>query len=149
MSPEIIQQNFFIFFPIRKHKNKWIPEFTRYWIKRETRLYKEISRLEAQGTIKKLEAEIKNNIKLQQKLKQLHRKEIEIRIKLLDKFPDNEPFGTLKQILKQENIGLGGIRDWQQKHTLKCLHLWTAYHLLEPQNFSNFIGEYVLGIIDL
>ncbi len=147
MSPEFIRQNFFVSLPIRKSKNKWIPEFTRYWIKRDTPLYIEISRLEAQGTIKKLEQEIRNNPELQQQLKELHKKEIEIRIKLLENFPDQEPFASLKQILKQRNIGLGGIRDWQEKQTIKCLHLWTAYHLLEPQNFRNFIGEYVLKFI--
>ena len=139
-----IRESLIVSPPIRLHKNKWVPEFTRYWIKRNSELYKKISRLEAQGWIKKIEHQIKMDPLLQIKLNELHHKEINIRKELLHQFPNQKPFTQLKKILLDTNIGIGGIRNWKNKPSIKCLHLWTAYHLGDPKNFENFIGRFVL-----
>ncbi len=136
---------------IRYYKGRWQPEFTRYWIVRDSELFKQISRLEAVGHIKLWEEKIRKNKELQAELLRLHRKDIALRKKLLQEFfqseeapkIDKKTFEYLQRILSDENIGLGGIRNWQNHFHIKCLHLWTAYHL-GSKEFENFLGEFVL-----
>ncbi len=134
---------------LRFYKNRWQPEFTRYWIVRESELFRKISRLEAVGMIKILEEKIQKNKELQAELLRLHRKDLALRKELLHRFSYSDPIPSsreqefLRQVLTDENIGLGGIRNWQKHSHIKCLHLWTAYHLGNSE-FKNFIGAFVL-----
>ena len=136
---------------IRWHKNRWQPEFTRFWIVRHTPLHKAIARLEAQGAIHWWEQRLKTSKKLQSALHQLHKKEIHLRKNFLTHWRNwmkKHQWDYLISALEDENIGLGGIRNWQHSHTIKCLHLWSAYHLCD-ERFQNPIGEWVMQQIGL
>jgi len=50
-------------------------------------------------------------------------------------------------VLLNKDIGIGGIRNFRTKpFKVRCLHLWTAYHLGDEE-FKNPIGEFVLSKI--
>lgn len=134
--------------PILKEKNSLlIPEPTRFWIL-DKNLRSKISKLEEKGLISKFEEKISEDEKLFEFFLKLHRLEIDIRREiLLRDYPqfyksDNRYHRRLKDVLL--NTGIGGIREFDKKpFKVKCLHLWTAYHLGD-ERFENPIGEYVL-----
>ncbi len=123
---------------------KHVPNPTRFWIV-DKKLDKAISDLEAKGYIKKLSDIITSNELLFNQLIDLHRKEIEIRKKMLETYRDIPNY--MKKRLLDESVGIGGIEKfWEKPFKVKCLHLWTAYHLGDKR-FENFIGYYVLKSI--
>ncbi|NPB06794.1 MAG: DUF501 domain-containing protein [Aquificae bacterium] len=126
------------------------PEPTRFWIL-DPELRKAISALESEGYIKYWSEKITHDPKLYEFFVKLHEKEVEKRKKLLkERFP--EVFkGTgkwdlvCKRVLLNPEIGIGGIRNFRAKpFKVRCLHLWTAYHLGDEE-FKNPIGEFVLS----
>lgn len=137
----IIEQHLIIY--SRKNKS-YIPNPNRFWLV-DKKLDKAISSLEAQGYIKKISEIITNNKLLFNELVNLHKKEIKLRNKLLEKYKDVSEF--VKKRLTDEKVGIGGIENfWEKPFKVKCLHLWTAYHL-SGKEFENFIGYYVLKIL--
>jgi len=129
----------------RKNK-KHIPNPTRFWIT-DKKLDRAISKLEAEGFIDKISKIITENELLFNQLVELHKKEVQIRKKLvIKKYKDIPEY--MKKRLLDEKIGIGGIeRYWEKPFRVKCLHLWTAYHLGDKE-FENFIGRYVLNILN-
>jgi len=134
--------------PILKEKNGiLIPQPTRFWIL-DKDLRSRISKLEEKGVISEFEERVTEDDKLFEFFLRLHRIEIDVRrdIMLRD-YPqiyksDNKYHRRLKEVLL--NTGIGGIREFDKKpFKVKCLHLWTAYHLGD-ERFKNPIGEYVL-----
>ncbi|SNZ02793.1 hypothetical protein SAMN06265182_0212 [Persephonella hydrogeniphila] len=125
-----------------KKKKIFIPQPTRFWIL-DKELRKKISRLEEKGWIQKWEKKVTNDEKLFRFFISLHKKEIERRKKFLEE--KEYPEYIIKKLL---NTGIGGIESYNQKpFKVKCLHLWTAYHLGDPE-FENPIGEWVLKEIN-
>ncbi len=128
------------------------PEPTRFWIL-DKKVRGEISKLEAEGWIKKFSEMITKDEKLFEFFVKLHEKEIKKREKILkEKFPEVY-YGTgkwdkvCKRVLLDPEVGIGGIRRFREKpFKVRCLHLWTAYHLGDP-DFRNPIGEFVLSKI--
>ena len=121
-----------------KKKNMFIPQPTRFWIL-DRELRRKISKLEEKGWIKKWEDRITEDEDLFNFFVSLHKKEIEKRKKFLKekKYPEY----VTKKLL---HTGIGGIENYDKKpFKVKCLHLWTAYHLADPE-FENPIGEWVL-----
>jgi len=121
-----------------KKKGIYIPQPTRFWIVNKD-LRSKISRLEEKGWIKKWEEKITEDQKLFEFFVNLHKKEIEKRKNLIKgkKYPDY----VVKKLL---NTGIGGIQEFDKKpFKVKCLHLWTAYHLGD-EDFKNPIGQFVL-----
>ncbi len=123
---------------------KHIPNPTRFWIV-DKKLDKAISDLEAKGYIKKISDIVSSNDLLFNQLVDLHRKEIEVRKNLLENEKDIPDY--MKKRLLDEKVGIGGIENfWEKPFKVKCLHLWTAYHLADKE-FENFIGYFVLKSI--
>ncbi len=121
-----------------KKKRIYIPQPTRFWILNKD-LRSKISRLEEKGWIEKWEEKVTNDEKLFEFFVNLHRKEIEKRKEFIKgkKYPDY----VVKKLL---STGIGGIQDFDKKpFKVKCLHLWTAYHLGDEES-KNPIGEWVL-----
>ncbi len=126
-----------------KKKNIWIPQPTRFWIL-EKNLHKKISRLEEKGFIKYWEKKITDDEKLFQFFINLHKKEIQKRKSVLEKDFKHLRDTKSYNVLLDENLGIGSIRNFEKKpFKVKCLHLWTAYHLGD-KDFQNPIGEFVL-----
>ena len=124
-----------------KKKRIYIPQPTRFWILNKD-LRSKISRLEEKGWIEKWEEKVTNDEKLFEFFVNLHRKEIEKRKEFIKgkKYPDY----VVKKLL---STGIGGIQDFDKKpFKVKCLHLWTAYHLGD-EDFKNPIGQFVLDNI--
>ncbi|NPA51635.1 MAG: DUF501 domain-containing protein [Aquificae bacterium] len=126
------------------------PNPTRFWIL-EKNLRKKISQLEEKGTIIYLSKKFTKDKNLFITFINLHKLEIKIRKQILkEKYPDifnssSQQAKIIKNVLL--NTGIGGIRDFKTKPLkIKCLHLWTAYHLGDKR-FENPIGEYVLDKI--
>lgn len=126
------------------------PEPTRFWIL-DRRLRSSISKLEAEGWIKRLSEEITKDEEMFNLFVILHEREIEVRRKLLEeRFPEvwkgEERWAiACKKVLLDTDVGIGGIRRFRSKpFRLKCLHLWAAYHLGD-ERFRNPIGEFVLS----
>ncbi|WP_457635390.1 DUF501 domain-containing protein [Persephonella sp.] len=122
-------------------KRIYIPQPTRFWILNKD-LRSKISRLEEKGWIEKWEEKVTNDEKLFEFFVNLHRKEIEKRKEFIKgkKYPDY----VVKKLL---STGIGGIQDFDKKpFKVKCLHLWTAYHLGD-EDFKNPIGQFVLDNI--
>ncbi len=122
-------------------KGIYIPQPTRFWILNKD-LRSKISKLEEKGWIKKWEEKITQDEKLFEFFVNLHKKEIEKRKKFIKgkSYPDY----VVKKLL---NTGIGGIQDFDKKpFKVKCLHLWTAYHLGD-EDFKNPIGQFVLDNI--
>ncbi|NPA12960.1 MAG: DUF501 domain-containing protein, partial [Aquificae bacterium] len=72
----------------------------------------------------------------------LHQREIQYRKKFLQ--DKDYPEYVVKKLL---NTGIGGIQDYDKlPFKVKCLHLWTGYHLGD-RNFKNPIGKEVLNLI--
>jgi len=138
----IIEQPLIIY----SRKNKaYIPNPNRFWLV-DKKLDKAISSLEAQGYIKKISEIITNNELLFNELVNLHKKEVKVRKKLLEEKYNDAPEFVKKRLL-DEKVGIGGIENfWKKPFKVKCLHLWTAYHL-SGKKFENFIGYYVLKLL--
>ena len=122
-------------------KGVYTPQPTRFWILNKD-LRSKISKLEEKGWIKKWEEKITQDKKLFDFFVNLHKKEIEKRKKFIKgkKYPDY----VVKKLL---STGIGGIQDFDKKpFKVKCLHLWTAYHLGD-EDFKNPIGQFVLDNI--
>ena len=125
------------------------PEPTRFWIL-EPELKKAISKLEAEGYIKKWSEIITNDEELFNFFIKLHEKEVQKREEILKtQFPEiykgeGKWDKVCKRVLLNKDIGIGGIRNFRSKpFKVRCLHLWTAYHLGD-EDFKNPIGEFVL-----
>jgi len=128
------------------------PEPTRFWIL-DRRVRSAISTLESEGWIKELSREISSDPHLFDFFVRLHEKEVRLRREILRRdFPEvfvGEGKWDLvcKRVLLSESVGIGGIRKFRAKpFKVRCLHLWTAYHLGDKE-FENPIGEFVLSKI--
>jgi len=99
-------------------------------------LGKEIDRLEAQGMIRRLEAQLQKDAELAARLLAAHRSYINERLALLSEEDRGylEERGMLKSLLAR---GIGGTADFTR---VKCLHLHVAHALAR----ENPIGELVL-----
>ncbi len=131
-------------------KGIYRPEPTRFWIL-DRELRGAISRLESEGFIKRLSYEISSDEELFNFLVGLHEREVERRRTILkERFPEvykgeGKWDMVCKRVLLNPDIGIGGIRNFRRKpFKVRCLHLWTAYHLGEEE-FRNPIGEFVLS----
>ncbi|WP_457601328.1 DUF501 domain-containing protein [Hydrogenivirga sp.] len=126
------------------------PEPTRFWIlDREFR--SAVSRLESEGYIRKLSEEITQDEGLFNLLTGLHEREVSRRKEILERdFPEvlhgeGKWDRVCREVLLNPDVGIGGIRKFRSKpFKVRCLHLWTAYHLGEEE-FRNPIGEFVLS----
>ncbi len=128
------------------------PEPTRFWIL-EPEFKAAVSKLESEGYIKKLSEEITKDEELFNFMVSLHEKEVRKREEILKRdFPDIYHGSgkwdlVCKRVLLNKDIGIGGIRNFRAKpFKVRCLHLWTAYHLGDEE-FRNPIGEFVLSKI--
>ncbi len=133
-------------------KGIYRPEPTRFWIL-DKELRGAVSKLESEGYIKKLSEEITADPELFDFMVSLHEKEIKKREEILKRdFPQiYEGTGkwdiVCKKVLLNPDVGIGGIRNFRSKpFKVRCLHLWTAYHLGD-EDFKNPIGEFVLSKI--
>ncbi len=133
-------------------KGIYRPEPTRFWIL-DKELRGAVSKLESEGYIRKLSEEITANPELFDFMVSLHEKEIKKREEILKRdFPQiYEGTGkwdiVCKKVLLNPDVGIGGIRNFRSKpFKVRCLHLWTAYHLGD-EDFKNPIGEFVLSKI--
>ncbi|GAB6066485.1 DUF501 domain-containing protein [Aquifex pyrophilus] len=147
MKLEVVENPIVVF-----EKSIYRPEPTRFWIL-EPELKKAVSKLESEGYIKKLSEEITKDEELFNFFIKLHEKEVKKREEILKRdFPEIYN-GTgkwdmvCKRVLLNKDIGIGGIRNFRAKpFKVRCLHLWTAYHLGDEE-FKNPIGEFVLSKI--
>ncbi len=115
-----------------------IPQPTRFWILNRS-LRSLISRLEEKGQIKYWEEKVTQDEELFNFFVELHKKEIEIRKNIIKEA--NLPPYAVKKLTE---TGIGGIEKFKEKpFKVKCLHLWTAYHIGD-KSFNNPIGEFVL-----
>ncbi len=128
-------------------KGIYIPQPTRYWIL-DKRLRKAIGRLEEKGYIAKFCDMITNDEKLFNFFVDLHKKEVKKRKEIFYKYFSSFKDFLLSKVILNEDIGIGGISNFRNKpFKVKCLHLWTAYHLAD-EDFRNPIGEFVLNNIE-
>eukprot|EP01041_Mallomonas_annulata_P010499 gene10499-21898_t len=100
-----------------------------------------ISRLENKGWVTKIQERLHNNELSEQYLKQMeiaHKLYAEERWKIMNaediSFVEDNGWATTLC-----NVGIAGIRDYQQ---VKCLHCHYAHYLTRP-NHNNIIGEWV------
>jgi hypothetical protein len=128
------------------------PEPTRFWIL-DRELRGAISKLESEGYIRKFSEDISGDEELFNLFLSLHEREIKERERLLkERFPEiywgkGKWDEVCKRVLLNPDVGIGGIRNFRRKpFKVRCLHLWTAYHLGDA-NFRNPIGEFVLSKI--
>jgi hypothetical protein len=134
----IYDLGYIIYSRVNKQKQ---PNPTRYWLY-DKKLDKLISKLEERGDIKKLSKIITENKAIFNHLLELHHKDINSRKEFVYKNQDIPE--SFKRALLDETVGIGGIKNyWEKPFKVKCLHLWTAYHL-GNEDFKNFIGDYVL-----
>ena len=131
-----------------ERKKIYIPQLTRYWILDKS-LHKAISRLEEKGYIRKFCNEITKDDNLFKYFKDLHELEIEERKRIYNTNYSHLNISYLTKSILDKNIGIGGIGNFREKpFKVKCLHLWTAYHLVDKR-FENPIGKSVLENIYL
>ncbi len=123
-------------------KNLIIPQPTRFWILDKS-LRSAISKLEEKGYIRQWEEKVSRDRQLFEFFVKLHQIEIEERRKIIK---DLElPEYVVKKLTQ---TGIGGIEGFKKKpFKVKCLHLWTAYHLGDNR-FKNPIGKFVLDKIE-
>ncbi len=139
--------------PIVVHeKGIYRPEPTRFWIL-DKEFRASVSALESDGWIKRISLEITSDEDTFNKLIALHRLEIRKRREILERDFRYVLEGTGKwdevcrSVLLNPEVGIGGIRKfWTKPFKVRCLHLWTAYHLGD-EDFKNPIGEFVLSKI--
>jgi len=121
-----------------KKRKIYIPQPTRFWI-RDKQLKKEISKLEEKGWIQIWEDIITQNNHIFYIFIELHKKEIQIR-QFIIKNKKLPPYVRSKLL----TTGIGGIKDFDKKpFKIKCLHLWTGYHIGDSR-FRNPLGEFVI-----
>ena len=144
---EVVENPIIVF-----EKGIYRPEPTRFWIL-ERDFRSAVSRLEAEGWIKRLSEEITSDKGLYDLMVSLHELEVKKRREILEKdYPeilagDSRWDEVCRKVLLDESVGIGGIRNFRSKpFKVRCLHLWTAYHLGDP-DFRNPIGEFVLSRI--
>lgn len=108
---------------------------TLYWLTCPF-LFRAIASLEADGMIRRLEDEVRNDPNLAECLVRAHRSYIEQRGRLLshDDLAYLEEKGMLPAVMER---GIGGIADFTR---IKCLHLHVAHALMA----ENPIGKIVL-----
>ena len=141
---KVVEDPLFIF---DKKKKIYIPQPTRYWIL-EKNLRKSIGRLEEKGYIAYFCKKITEDNNLFNLFVELHKKEVKKRIDLFNNCYSDFKNYPLSSVILNEDIGIGGISNFKNKpFKVKCLHLWTAYHLAD-KDFENPIGEFVLKNID-
>ncbi|WP_369819457.1 DUF501 domain-containing protein [Thermotoga sp. KOL6] len=116
-------------FPIKDGK----PFPTLYWLTCP-HLRKEVSRIESEGFIRKIEERISRDRNFYEKMKRAHIEIIKRREKLL---PIGHPF---REVLKR--VGTGGIKDFSK---LKCLHLHLADYLA---GVENPVGKMIWDLIE-
>lgn len=134
----IYDLGYIIYSRVNKQKQ---PNPTRYWLY-DKKLDRLISKLEEKGEIKKISQIITEDEKIFNQMLNLHKKDIENRKRFVAENPDLPE--VFKKALLDETVGIGGIKNyWEKPFKVKCLHLWTAYHLANKE-FENFIGKYVL-----
>lgn len=133
-------------------KGIYRPEPTRFWIL-EPSLKAAISKLEAEGWIKRISAQITEDEETFNFMVKLHEREVKKREEILKRDFPQVYHGTgkwdlvCKRVLLDPNVGIGGIRNFRAKpFKVRCLHLWTAYHIGDEE-FKNPIGEFVLSKI--
>ncbi|HKL12309.1 MAG TPA: DUF501 domain-containing protein [Halanaerobiales bacterium] len=104
---------------------------TTYWLTCPY-LNKEISIIEEQGWIEKIQKQINNNKVLKDKLEKLHKKYAKKRMEMLKKVEINEIKEISLDILYTlKESGIGGIKE---KKGIKCLHTHTADYLVNNEN---------------
>ena len=142
---EIVEDPLFVW---DKKKKIYIPQPTRYWIL-DKELRKAIGRLEEKGYIADFCKKITEDDNLFNFFLNLHEREVEKRIKLFNEQYKEFKDYPLASVILNKDIGIGGIGNFRNKpFKVKCLHLWTAYHLAEEE-FKNPIGEFVLENLDI
>ena len=141
---KIVEDPIFIF---DKKKKIYIPQPTRYWIL-DKELRKAIGRLEEKGYIAEFCREITEKDNLFYFFVELHKREVKKRVDIFYKYYSDFKDYPLSSVILNEDIGIGGISNFRNKpFKVKCLHLWTAYHLASEE-FENPIGDFVLKNID-
>ncbi|ABQ47671.1 protein of unknown function DUF501 [Thermotoga petrophila RKU-1] len=115
--------------PIKNGK----PFPTLYWLTCP-HLRREVSKLESEGFIKKLEDRIASDVAFREKMRKAHLEVIERRKRLLTEEH------SFREVL--EKVGTGGIRDFSK---VKCLHLHLADYLA---GVGNPVGETVWNLIE-
>lgn len=143
--PEVVENPIVVY-----ERGIYRPEPTRFWIL-DRGLRADISRLESEGFIRKLSEEITRDEEVFELMVRLHEREVEKRREILrERFPEvYEGEGkwdmVCKRVLLDPEVGIGGIRRFKSKpFKVRCLHLWTAYHLGDEE-FRNPVGEFVLS----
>ncbi len=114
---------------------------TIYWLTCPY-LVKEISILEENGWIKKMQAMVDSDLKWMKKMEKAHKNYAESRFEILD----NEEKEMIKNISDDlystlKNSGIGGIKD---KKGIKCLHSHLADYLV---NRINPVGKTIFSQI--
>lgn len=110
---------------------------TLFWLSCPN-LIEQISRLEYEGIIKKLETLITEDHAFRERYHQNHRDYIRERWQLLSR--EDKAFlkaHKLEEVLKQR--GIGGIRDWNK---VKCLHLQYAHYLARDNVVGRWLAEH-------
>ncbi len=130
-------------------KGIYRPEPTRFWIL-DRKVRGEISKLEAEGWIRRFSEKITAEKELFRFFTELHEREVRRREEILrERFPEvyrgsGRWDKVCREVLLNPEVGIGGIRKFRSRpFKVRCLHLWTAYHLGEEE-FRNPIGEFVL-----
>ena len=108
---------------------------TLFWLKRDTELHKNISRLEALGLIKDFEDIISSNPKVRQNHIEDQKKYADIRWQQAAQTIDMTLWSDgFKHRLR--DTGFGGIADFNR---VRCFHMFYAGHLYQ----KNLVGEFV------
>jgi hypothetical protein len=105
---------------------------TLYWLSSKD-LHRAISRIETNGWVKWIEAELQHDEALQQRFQQNHRAYVEQRWQLMRE-SDRERIEFLGFTELFNRYGIGGISEWDK---VRCLHMHYAHHLCG----DNIIGQ--------
>lgn len=109
---------------------------TFYWLSSPL-LIKALSRLEAKGVIKSLEAQLKDDDVLMTAYQASHQDYVARRWAAMSE-KDRQRIDQLGFTTVFEKRGIGGIENWQQ---VRCLHTQYAHHL--ASGGQNAIGQWV------
>jgi len=124
-------------YPLIREAGKFEIFPTLFWLSCPN-LIEQISRLEYQGVIKRLEALIAEDRAFRERYHQNHREYILERWQLLS--PEDRAFlkaRKLEETLKKR--GIGGIKDWNK---VKCLHLQYAHYLARENVIGQWLAEH-------
>ena len=108
---------------------------TLYWLSCPKRV-KDVSRIESDGYVSKLEEEIASNPDLKAKYREAETRYLENQRALLK--PEDIAFLNKKGLNKALSRGIGGIES--DRH-LKCLHLHLAHHLVDNNALGKLIQD--------